>query len=142
MSSLTIVRKIKARPSVVFEAVSTPEGLRQWIGPDDGPVLVAEADPRTGGRFLVRFQMLDGTEHEAGGEYVEVTPPSRLVMTWQWRNEPETSRVEISLREIAEGTELTFTHAQLPSEGSADSHRKGWNGSLDKLVRAVDGKPA
>ena len=138
MSSLTIVRKIKARPSVVFEAMSTPEGLRQWIGPDDGPVLIADADARTGGTFRLRFRMLDGKEGEASGEYVEVTPPSRLVMTWQWHDEREVSRVEIVLREIASGTELTFTHAQLPSQDSADSHRMGWNGALDKLVRALE----
>jgi uncharacterized protein YndB with AHSA1/START domain len=43
MTSLTLVRRIKARPSVVFDAVTTAAGIAQWWGPDAGPVLIAEA---------------------------------------------------------------------------------------------------
>jgi uncharacterized protein YndB with AHSA1/START domain len=49
MSSLTIVKTIAARPEIVFDALIEPEGLRMWIGPDDGPVLIAESDGRVGG---------------------------------------------------------------------------------------------
>src|SRR5437870_1524397 len=61
MTSLTLVRRIKARPSIVFDALTTPEGIACWWGPDGGPVLVAETDPQVGGRFRVRFRMLDGS---------------------------------------------------------------------------------
>ena len=67
MTSLTLVRRIKARPSTVFDALTTPEGIASWWGPDGGPVLVAETDPQVGGRFRVRFRMLDGSEHESSG---------------------------------------------------------------------------
>lgn len=138
MTSLTIVRRIAARPSIVFEYLTTPDGIRCWWGPDDGPVVLAETDVRVGGRFRVRFRMLDGTEHESGGEYVEVVPPMRLVMTWRWTDGGEAgdeSRVEVDLRPIDVGTELTFTHGRLQSVAVRDSHEWGWNGSLDKLVR-------
>src|SRR5436853_172916 len=69
MTSLTLVRRIKARPSIVFEALTTPKGIASWWGPDAGPVLLAETDARDGGRFRVRFRMLDGSEHESTGEY-------------------------------------------------------------------------
>ena len=75
MTSLTLVRRIKARPSIVFDAVTTAEGIAQWWGPDAGPVLLAEADVRVGGRYRVRFRMLDGTEHESSGEYLELVRP-------------------------------------------------------------------
>jgi uncharacterized protein YndB with AHSA1/START domain len=42
MTSLTLVRRIKARPSIVFDALTTADGLAGWFGPDEGPVLVAE----------------------------------------------------------------------------------------------------
>ena len=64
MISLTIVRRIVARPSIVFDALITPEGVSRWWGPDAGPVLVAEIDARVGGSFRVRFRTLDGSEHE------------------------------------------------------------------------------
>jgi uncharacterized protein YndB with AHSA1/START domain len=142
MSELTIVRRIAARPSIVWEAITTPAGLRQWMGPDAGPVLVAQSDPRVGGHFRIRFRMLDGSEHECHGEYRVVEPPHRLVMSWQWASDGSPmTRVEIVLHEIDGGTELVFTHSQLPGDTARDGHRDGWNGALDKL-QAVFAKRA
>jgi uncharacterized protein YndB with AHSA1/START domain len=89
----------------------------------------------------VRFRLLDGTEHESTGEYLDVVEPKRLVMSWQWTSggEPdeagEVSRIEIDLKRIDSGTELTFTHARLKTDASRASHESGWAGALDKLVR-------
>jgi uncharacterized protein YndB with AHSA1/START domain len=137
MTSLTIVRRIAARPAIVFDALTTPEGIAAWWGPDAGPVLVAETDLRVGGRFRVRFRMLDGSEHESSGEYLEVVRPKRLTMTWRWAGgeDPGESLLEIDLRAIAEGTELTLTHSRLADEETRRSHEEGWNGALDKLER-------
>jgi uncharacterized protein YndB with AHSA1/START domain len=137
MNSLTLVRRIAARPSIVFDALTTPEGIACWWGPDGGPVLLAETDLRVGGRFRVRFRMLDGSEHESSGEYLEVARPKRLAMSWRWLGGDDSgeSLVEIDLRAIAEGTELTFTHSRLHDEETRRSHEEGWNGALDKLER-------
>ena len=137
MTSLTLVRRLKARPSIVFDALTTPDGIACWWGPDAGPVLLAETDPRIGGRFRVRFRTLDGSEHETSGDYLEVDRPRRLAMSWRWadRKDPGESRVEIDLRPIAEGTELTLTHSRLHDEASRRGHEAGWNGALDKLER-------
>jgi len=141
MTSLTLVRRIRARPSIVFDALTTPDGIAQWWGPDIGPVLLAETDVRIGGRFRVRFRMLDGTEHESAGEYLEIVRPNRLVMSWQWTHggEPEeageVSRIEIDLKLVETGTEITFTHARLRTPASRASHERGWAGALDKLLR-------
>ena len=148
MTSLTLVRRIAARPSIVFEALTTPDGIACWWGPDAGPVLIAEADVRVGGRFRVRFRMLDGSEHESSGEYTEVVKPTRLAMTWRWTHGGDPaesggeSLVEIDLRPIGTGTELTFTHSRLQTETARDSHKKGWSGALDKLERHLaNGRP-
>jgi uncharacterized protein YndB with AHSA1/START domain len=141
MTSLTLVRRIRARPSIVFDALTKPDGIAQWWGPDAGPVLLAETDVRIGGRFRVRFRLLDGTEHESAGEYLEIVEPKRLVMSWQWTDggEPEeageVSRIEIDLKRIDTGTEITFTHARLRTQASRASHEQGWAGALDKLAR-------
>ena len=137
MTSLTVVRRIRARPSIVFDALTTPEGIACWWGPDDGPVLLAETDVRVGGRFRVRFRMLDGREHESSGEYLEVVRSKRLAMTWRWEGgeDPGESLLEFELRAIAEGTELTLTHSRLHDEETRRSHEEGWSGALDKLER-------
>lgn len=141
MTSLTIVKVIAARPEIVFDAFVEPEGLKTWIGPDAGPVLVAEADGRVGGRFRLRFRMIDGSEHEATGEYLEFDPPRRLAMTWQWltHDDRTVSRIDVSLRVLAGGTELTFTHSRLPNDVERDRHHKGWIGALDKLATRFSG---
>ena len=136
MTSLTLVRRIKARPQVVFDAVTTAEGIAQWWGPDAGPVLVAVADARVGGRYRVRFRMLDTTEHESSGEFLEIVRPERVVMSWRWKGGaegPGESRVEITLKPVPEGTELTFVHLQLHDDETRRGHEAGWTGSLDKL---------
>jgi uncharacterized protein YndB with AHSA1/START domain len=147
MKSLTLVRRIAARPSIVFEAMTTAEGVASWFGPDELPVVHAEMDPRVGGAYRVRFRSLDGShghEHEACGEFLELVPPRRIVMSWNWAvgGAPEergrTSRIEIELTPIDGGTLLTFTHAALWDEVSAKSHTGGWTGALNKLVRHVE----
>jgi uncharacterized protein YndB with AHSA1/START domain len=141
MTSMTLVRRLRARPAIVFAALTTAEGLAHWWGPDTGPVLVAESDARVGGRFRVRFRLVDGSEHEAAGEYLEVVDSKRVVLGWRWTfgGEPDergrVSLVIIDLRPIDIGTEITFTHAQLHTELSCNSHRAGWAGALDKLER-------
>jgi uncharacterized protein YndB with AHSA1/START domain len=145
VTSLTLVRRIKAQPCTVFDAVTTAEGIAQWWGPDAGPVLIAETDPRKGGRYRVRFRMLDGTEHECSGEYLDVVRPNRVVMSWRWecgQEDPNESCVEIALRPVPEGTEITFTHLLLHDDETRRTHEEGWTGSLDKLEARFAGGEA
>jgi uncharacterized protein YndB with AHSA1/START domain len=144
MNSITLVRRIKARASIVFDALTTAEGIAAWWGPDDVPVVRVAVDPRVGGAYRVRFRTLDGREHEAYGTFLELVAPRRIVMSWQYALGGEadehgrTSRIEIDLVPFAGGTDLRFTHANLVSDASELSHAWGWTGSLDKLVRHAE----
>ena len=103
MRSLTLVRRIAARPSIVFEAMTTAEGVAAWFGPDDLPVVRAEMDARVGGAYRVHFRTLDGRDHEACGEFLEVVPPRRIVMSWSWAfgGELEEQRSDLAGRDRA-----------------------------------------
>ena len=145
MTSVTLVRRIKARPEIVFDALTTAEGIALWWGPDAGPVLIAESDPRVGGRYRVRFRKLDLSEHESSGVYLEVVRPERVVMSWHWiggQEDPGESRLEIRLKAVTEGTELTLTHARLHDEETRLGHHEGWSGALDKLEAHFAASPA
>jgi uncharacterized protein YndB with AHSA1/START domain len=134
LPSLTIVRRIKALPAKVWAAITQPDLMLQWWGPDAGPTLSAEADVRPGGRFSVVFRLLNGEEHNPTGIYQEVIPGKKIVFTWEWPGMPEReSLVTFLLEPIEAGTELTLIHAQLPDEAARKSHEQGWNGLLDKL---------
>lgn len=141
MTSVCLVRRINARRTVVFDALVTAEGIRSWWGPDDSPATSAEVDGRVGGGFRVRFRTADGLEHECTGEFLEIEKPERVVMSWRWTQNGQIeergklSRVEIRLREIETGTELTLVHSLLSNENSARAHEGGWDGALQKLER-------
>jgi len=137
MTSVTIVRVIEAPPAAVFAAFVEPDKIALWWGPDDGPVTLAEVDARPGGRFHVRFRMLDGSEHGCFGNFEVFEPPHRLTMSWTWEDEDTPpSHVQATFKPAgAEHTELTFVHARLQDEATRDSHEQGWNGALDKLQR-------
>src|SRR5262249_44552268 len=147
MSEMSLVREIGARPSIVFEALVTADGIRSWWGPDDCPAISAEADARVGGPFRVRFRTADGLEHECAGEFLEIEPPDRVVMSWRWivngpiEEHGRVSRLEIRLRSIPTGTELTLVHTLLSNEDSARSHEGGWSGALKKLTRRFSARP-
>jgi uncharacterized protein YndB with AHSA1/START domain len=141
MTEVILVRQIAARPSIVFDALTTPEGMTSWWGPEDKPVYSAAADVRLGGTFRVSFPCFDEQQHVVTGEFLEVVKPTRIVLSWRWeqRGEPEeqggTSRVEFRLRATQTGTELTLIHSGLRNEASARSHERGWTAALIKLVR-------
>ncbi|HWE47750.1 MAG TPA: SRPBCC domain-containing protein [Caulobacteraceae bacterium] len=134
LASLTIVRRINAPPAKVWAAITQPELMMQWWGPDAGPTLSVVADVRPGGRFSVVFRLLNGDEHNPTGIYREVAPEKKLVFTWDLSGAPEPeSLVTFRLEPLDGGTELTLTHERLPDENARSSHEHGWNGLLDKL---------
>ena len=111
------------------------------MGADDRPAVSAEVDARVGGGFRVRFRTADGLEHECAGEFPEIERPERVVMSWRWTQNGQidehgkVSRVEMRVRAIETGTELTLVHSLLSNEDSARSHEGGWDGALQKLMR-------
>ena len=137
------MRRIAARPAIVFDALVSEDGIASWWGPHDEPVISAKVDSRVNGSFRVRFRTADGRVHECAGQFLEIEKPSRVVLSWRWAEggEPDeaavdaTSRVEFRLRPIDTGTELTLIHSALQTEVSALSHQGGWGGALEKLLR-------
>jgi uncharacterized protein YndB with AHSA1/START domain len=67
MTSITLVRRIAARPSIVFEALVTAEGVAAWWGPDALPVVRAEVDARVGGSYRV-WERAGAADATSGGK--------------------------------------------------------------------------
>ena len=136
--SLTITRKLTAPPDRCFRAWTDPEALKHWFGPANSEVLLAETDPRVGGRYRVVMRSHDGQEHDISGEFREVVANRKLVFTWAWRSTPERQSL-VTVEFVPEGaaTALTLTHEQFADEAARDRHRQGWTGSLDRLAAFV-----
>src|ERR1700751_2824107 len=89
--SLTLTRRINAKPDKVYAAWTDPQKLIQWFST---PRIVAgsaraEMDLRPGGRYRFSFDDQSGEHHEVGGIYREVVTNTRLVFTWAWHSTPE-----------------------------------------------------
>lgn len=132
--SLTLRRRIKARPEDIYAAWTDPQKIVRWWGPAGAEPLHAQTDACIGGRFRVTFRTPDGEEHDVSGIYREVVPNEKLVFTWEWRTMPERqSLVTIALKNMGDETQLTLIHEQFFDEPARDRHEYGWTGALDKL---------
>jgi uncharacterized protein YndB with AHSA1/START domain len=133
MSTLRISRTLSAPVDRVWSAFTDPEALMAWFWPQSlGPKVTA--DVRTGGRFRI-----DATSagFAVTGVYREVSPPTRLVMTWLWDgdgtgNDAE-SVVTIELTARGDHTDLDLRHEQFVADDERDAHAQGWNDCLDRL---------
>jgi uncharacterized protein YndB with AHSA1/START domain len=130
--------RIRARPETIFPFFVEPELMVRWMG------TVAEVDPRPGGIYRVD---VDAGAHVARGEFVEVSPPDRVVFTWGWESEdspvrPGSSTVEVTLTRDDDHTIVRLVHSGLPSRDSADAHTVGWEHYLPRLEVAAAGGDA
>jgi len=129
--ALEITQRIEAPPDIVFSYLTDSKRFVRWMG------IGAELDARPGGRYRID---VDGV-HIASGQYQEVEPPNRLVMSWGWEGHPTvppgSTTVEITLTPERGATLLRLRHHGLPSETERKTHRDGWVSYTGALARAA-----
>ena len=131
---------IAASPETVWEFLVDPDKAVLWMGER------ATFDVRPGGAWTI--DVIPG--NTASGEFVEIDPPHRLVYTWGWEHTRHdgnavplgSSTIEIELIPDGDGTLLHFTHRDLPSAKSTESHAHGWGHYLDRLAIVAAGGDA
>jgi uncharacterized protein YndB with AHSA1/START domain len=129
--------RIEASPETIFPFFTEPDLMVRWMGTS------AELDARPGGAHRVEVT----EERVATGEYLEVSPPDRVVFTWGWETEaspvrPGTSTVTVTLTPDGNHTIVKLVHSDLPSDGAAVAHGDGWDQYLARLrVAAAGGDP-
>jgi uncharacterized protein YndB with AHSA1/START domain len=79
---IVMTRTFDAPRALVWEAMSKPELIKQWLfGPPGWVMTTCEDDLRVGGSFRWAWSGPDGTGMAMHGVYREVTPPERVVRT-------------------------------------------------------------
>ena len=124
---LHLDRWFPASTERVFEALTDIDQLRDWYTCDpDSAWIFHTWDATPGGRLSVR---IEGTQHavDVTGEFVEVTPPSRLTYTWN------DEYVELDLAPENDGTRLRLLHSQLDGPPDREIRRGGWTHNLESL---------
>ena len=80
---IVITRAFDAPRKLVFDALTKPELIKQWLlGPDGWSMPVCEIDLKVGGKYRYVWRRdKDGTEMGMGGVYREIVAPERVVAT-------------------------------------------------------------
>jgi uncharacterized protein YndB with AHSA1/START domain len=141
--TLVLEREFSASPERVFHALTRAEDIAAWFGPgDDIEIRNLAVDLRPGGSYRLEMHYPDGSHYELTGTYVEIQPPTRLVMTWTWLNSDYAgieTLVTFELTSSDKGTHLQLTHENLDGIEARDAHEGGWSGSFERLERLLAG---
>jgi len=138
-TTLVIERILDAPPERVFAVWTTGEAMTHWYrDSEDFTVTVRELDVRVGGRYRVEFGATGQPPYVEYGEYLEVDPPHRLVMTETLEGVPAPwagTLVTVELHETGDGdkTRLVLTHERFPTEQHRDLAADGWPGFIDRI---------
>jgi|SRR5208282_4352683 len=110
---IVMTRAFGAPRTLVFDALTKPELVKQWLlGPPGWTMPVCEIDLRLGGTFrYVWRQTSDGTEMGVRGTYREIVPQERLVCTELFDKAwyPGEALITTTLAEQGGSTTLTLT---------------------------------
>lgn len=138
--TLVIERVFKASPEKVFNAWTDPAILIRWWGPEGFETPECEMDVRAGGSWRTTMISPKGDGHTVSGIYREISPPTRLVMTWGWEQDGERGHetvIEITFEPVSSGTKMRLVQSVFESQNARDMHSEGWNSTLNDLERIL-----
>lgn len=141
----TLQRDFHASRPRVWQAWTDPNQMAEWMHPEGVHTdrESVSADPQPGGRYTYTMVVdTTGEQFPTAGNYLEVEPPSRLVMTWGTPHDPtdELLHIVVELTELdGDNTRMTFTCIGI-DETPEQRHgvREGWDSAFTILGAYVD----
>ncbi|HWT34391.1 MAG TPA: SRPBCC domain-containing protein [Microbacterium sp.] len=142
-TGIEIERDFAAAPADVFAAWTTPEAFARWFGGDQVQVPLDSLDYRAeaGRSWSATMVLPDGNTIAWTGEFVEVSPVSRLVLTMT--DQPDAdgrATITVDLTATQNGTRMRFTQT---TPGFTAEQREGvlagWQGFIDVLQQVAEG---
>jgi uncharacterized protein YndB with AHSA1/START domain len=131
---VVVTRTFDAPARLVFEAWTTPELFKRWWAPRSMGMTLhsCEMDVRVGGRYRLNF----GDGMDFFGQYLEVTPPSRLV----WTNEESGADGPVTTVTFEEkdGKTLLVLHELYPSKEALDASGTGAADAMGEMFEQLD----
>lgn len=150
---MVITRLFNAPLERVWRALTDPDQIMKWWGPEHFTSPAARVDLRVGGKYLFAMRDPDGNDYWSTGTYREIEPMTRLVYTDSFSDAagnvvpptdygmsadfPPELIVAITLEDLGERTRFTSLTTGMPRDGIFEMARAGWTTSLDKLAGVV-----
>jgi uncharacterized protein YndB with AHSA1/START domain len=134
---LVITRTFDAPARIVFEAWTRAELFKQWWVPKSSvlTLLSCEMDVRVGGRYRLEFGRGGAPLMAFFGQYLEVTPPSRLVWT---NEESDQGPVTTVTFEERDGRTLLVMQELHPSKEALDQSFEGMEDGMPESFAQLD----
>jgi len=107
-----------------------PKLMKKWLFTSETTNKFVQNEPKVGGTWEI-VDHREGKDYRAIGEYLEIDPPSRLVLTFEMPQFSETvDTITVEVTSHGERSEMTFTqHIFVP-------HEEGWTGDdIEKAIR-------
>jgi uncharacterized protein YndB with AHSA1/START domain len=140
-----IERVFDAPRERVFAVHLDPELIPQWWGPRNTTTVVEAMEPRTGGAWRFAMEDSDGSKIIFRGYYREVTPPERIVQTFEWDGMPGYVSVETAtFEDLGDGRTRVVSdsvfHTTEERDGMIESGmERGLNETYDRLDEVLAG---
>ena len=137
---IRIEREFDAPRDRVFAIYTDPQLIPEWWGPRSMTTIVDEMDARTGGRWRFVARDADGSESAFRGAYREVTPPERIVQTFEW--EPMAGHVSVETATFedlgGDRTRVVTTSVFHTTEERDGMLASGMEGGLNETYARLD----
>jgi uncharacterized protein YndB with AHSA1/START domain len=143
---LVLRRTFRARPQIVFDAMTKAELIRRWWAPRSLGVELYECDtdPRVGGAYRFVFGKKDKPRMAFSGVYKEIAPGARVVFTqiFEPMREAGEGLVTATYEATPEGFTRLVQRELYPSKEAlagaiASGMEKGMRETLDQLAALV-----
>ncbi len=140
--SIEVERIVAAEPASVFAALTTPESFARWFGGAavQVPLNTLDYHAVAGRAWSAKMVLPDQNTIEWTGEFLEVSPPSKLVMTiTDQPGDAEQAVLNFELLPNGNGTRLQMTQ-QTPGFTLEQQNATiaGWQTFLDVLTEIAE----
>jgi uncharacterized protein YndB with AHSA1/START domain len=139
---ILITREFDAPKHLVYKAFTTPELVRRWWSGERGNMTTCEIDLRVGGAW--RYVMIAHGDFEVAfhGEYRELVPDERIVMTEVYEGMPDAEALETITFTEEDGRTTMSMLIQHRNQEERDGHLNsgmevGMQESMDRLEQVA-----
>jgi uncharacterized protein YndB with AHSA1/START domain len=151
MTTTRVARHLRASPESVYQALLDAGAVQRWMVPDGMTSEVHTFEAREGGAF--RISLTYDVPTDTGkttaqtdtyhGRFVALVPNAEVVQDVEFETDDPTlqgeMRITFTLTPAGDGTDLVGLHENLPPGVAPADNELGWNLSIDKLARLVEG---
>ena len=150
---VTIERTFDASIDTVWAMWTEAEHFANWYGPMGATIPKAEMHVEVGGSRFIAMEMQTPNgpmQMHFAGEYVEITPKTRLVYTEAMADadgnlmtaeqmgmpagSPMNTSVVVELEDLGAATRMVMTHQGVPEDSPG---AQGWQMAIDKLAERI-----